>query len=91
MNTTDKITLELPAALAAELAAASQEFLIELLERGLRQSRTERALERYKQGGISFAAAANLAGVPRSEFARQAYARGMEPPVSEQMLAEELQ
>lgn len=88
---TDKIILEVPSALAEELAAASQDFLIELLERGLRESRIERALERYKQGGISFAAAAQLAGVPRSELARQAYARGMEPPYSEQMAAEELQ
>lgn len=88
---TDKITLEVPSALAEELAAASQDFLIELLERGLRESRIERALERYKQGGLSFAAAAQLAGVPRSELARQAYARGMEPPHNEQMVAEELQ
>lgn len=86
-----KITLDVPPPLAEELAAASQDFLIELLERGLRESRIERALERYKQGGISFAAAAQLAGVPRSELARQAYVRGMEPPYSEQMAAEELQ
>lgn len=86
-----RITLDVPPSLAEELAAASQDFLIELLERGLRESRIERALERYRQGGVSFAAAAQLAGISRSEFARQAYARGMEPPYSEQMAAEELQ
>lgn len=84
------ITLEVPPLLAEELASASQEFLVELLERGLRQSRIERALDRYQQGGISFAAAAGLAGISRSDLARQAYARGVEPPYSEQMLAEEL-
>ena len=86
---TGKITLDVPSPLAEELTAASQDFLIELLERGLRESRIERALERYKVGGVSFAAA-QLAGVSRSELARQAYARGMEPPYSEQMTAEEL-
>lgn len=88
---TGKITLEVPASLAEDLADATQDFLVELLERGLRQSRIERALERYKQGGISFAAAAQLAGVSHSELARQAYASGLEPPYSDQMAAEELQ
>ena len=88
---TGKITLDVPPSLAEELAAASQEFLVELLERGLRESRIERALHHYQQGGVSFAAAAQLAGVSRSELSRQAYARGMEPPYSEQMAAEELQ
>lgn len=86
---TGKITLEVPASLAEDLADASQDFLVELLERGLRQSRIERALERYKQGGVSFAAAAQMAGVSRSDFARQAYARGMEPPYTERMADEE--
>lgn len=86
----DKITLDLPSPLAEELAAASQAFLIDLLERGLRETRIERALERYRAGGITFAAAAASAGIPRSDFARHAYARGIEPPYSEQLLAEEV-
>jgi predicted HTH domain antitoxin len=90
MAAMDKITLDLPSPLAEELAAASQAFLIDLLERGLRETRIERALERYTAGGITFAAAATLAGIPRSDFARHAYARGIEPPYSDQLLAAEL-
>ena len=33
----DIITLKLPAPLAQELSSASQQFLVELLERGLRE------------------------------------------------------
>ena len=87
---TEALTLKVPAALAQELESASQEFLIELLERGLHQLKIERALDRYARGGISFGAAAHQAGVPESELARQAYARGMEPPFSAETLEEEL-
>ncbi len=87
---TDALTLTIPAPLAQELESASQEFLVELLERGLRQLKIERALERYARGGISFGAAAHQAGVSQSELARQAYARGMEPPLGAETLAEEL-
>lgn len=84
------ITLRLPATLAEELSTASQEFLVNVLERGLRQIKIEQALKRYSQGDMSFGAAAHLAGVSQSELARQAYARGMEPPFGEQTLTEEL-
>ena len=87
---TESITLKLPAPLAQELSTASQEFLVNILERGLRQLKIERALEQYSQGGVSFGAAAQLAGIPQSELARQAYARGMQPPYSDETLAEEL-
>lgn len=84
------VTLTLPVPLAHELGEATQEFLADLLARGLREVKIERALERYAQGGISFGAAAHQAGVSQSELARHAYARGMEPPFSAQTLAEEL-
>ncbi len=87
---TEALTLKVPTTLAQELESASQEFLIELLERGLRQLKIERALDRYVRGGISFGAAAHQAGVPEPELARHAYARGMEPPFSAETLAEEL-
>ncbi len=87
---TRALTLTVPASLAQELDSASQEFLVEILERGLRELRIERALERYARGGISFGAAARQAGISESELARQAYARGMEPPFSVETLAEEL-
>jgi hypothetical protein len=87
---TETLTLTLPSSLAEELSSATQEFLAELLERGLREMRIERALERYSRGGMSFGAAAHEAGVSQSELARQAYARGMEPPFSSETLAEDL-
>ena len=87
---TEVCTLNIPDSLARELERADQEFLIELLERGLRALKIERALDQYARGGVSFGAAAHQAGVSQSELARQAYARGMEPPISAETLAEEL-
>lgn len=90
MAQSEKLTVEVPAALAEELAAAGQELLTDLLQRGLRDLRIEHALDRYREGGVSFAAAAEQAGVSQPELARQAYVRGMEPPYSATSLAEEL-
>lgn len=87
---TEVCTLNIPDSLARELETANQDFLIELLERGLQALKIERALEQYARGGISFGAAAHQAGVSQSDLARQAYARGMEPPYSEETLAEEI-
>jgi hypothetical protein len=86
----EALTIIFPPALAKELDTTTQEFLIELLERGLRSLKIERVLDRYAQGGMSFGAAAHQAGVSQSELARHAYARGMEPPFSPETLAEEL-
>lgn len=88
--TGETLTLSLPAPLAHELGAATQDFLADLLARGLREVKVERALERYTRGGMSFGAAAQQAGVSQADLARFAYARGMEPPFSAQTLAEEL-
>ena len=87
---TEPLTLTLPDSLARELDSVGEAFLVDLLERGLREFRIEQALNRYGRGGISFGAAARQAGVSRSEFARHACARGMEPPFSAETLAEEL-
>ena len=90
MMSVETITINLPTSLAQELSTVSQEFLLDILERGLRQFKIERALERYSLGDISFGAAAQQAGVSLSELARYAYARGIEPPFSHQTLQEEL-
>jgi predicted HTH domain antitoxin len=87
---TERLTLTLPDSLARELDAVGEGLVIDLLERGLRAFKIEQALDRYARGGISFGAAAHQAGVSRSELARHAYARGMEPPFSAETLAEEL-
>jgi hypothetical protein len=88
--TVETLTLSLPAPLAHELGSATQDFLADLLARGLREVKVERALERYARGGLSFGAAAQQAGVSQTDLSRFAYARGMEPPFSAQTLAEEL-
>jgi len=87
---TETLTLTLPSSLAEELGTATEEFLAELLERGLREMRIDRVLERYARGEMSFGAAAHEVGVAQSELARQAYARGMEPPFSPETLVEDL-
>jgi predicted HTH domain antitoxin len=84
------LTLNLPDALARELRSANQDLVLELLERGLREMKIDRALDLYSRGGLSFGAAAERAGVSRSDLSRHAYARGMEPPFSPETLAEEL-
>jgi hypothetical protein len=84
------LILHLPDALARELESANQGFVVAVLERGLRELRIESALEAYGKGGLSFAAAAGQAGLGQAELARQAYARGLEPPFSADTLAEEL-
>jgi predicted HTH domain antitoxin len=84
------LTLTIPEVLADELKSVSQDYLLELLERGLREVKIDRALELYGRGGMSFGAAAERAGVPASDFARSAYARGLLPPFSSETLREEL-
>lgn len=90
MSEPQKMVIEIPPSLAAELADANQQLVADLLQRGLRDPHIERALERYKQGGISFAAAAEQAGVSQPELARAAYVRNMEPLFDETMVAKEL-
>ena len=87
---TEALTITMPTPLAQELKSASQEFLVQVLERGLRALRIEQALDRYARGDIAFGAVAHQSGVSQSELARHAYARGMEPPFSVETLAEEL-
>lgn len=84
------LTLQLPDVLAEELRTANQDFLLEVLERGLRELRIERALDLYARGGYTFGAAAEHAGISQPELARHAYARGLEPPFSSETLSEEL-
>ena len=86
----EAFTLHIPDGLVQELKSANEDFLVEVLERGLKSVKIDRALEQYARGGMSFGAAAYQASVSQSELARHAYARGMEPPFSDETLAEEL-
>lgn len=86
----ETITLNVPTTLAKELSVVSQTFLLDILERGLRDYKIERALEQYLGGKMSFGAAAQQAGVSQTVLAQCAYAKGMQPPFSSQTVAEEL-
>ena len=86
----EAVTLNIPDRLAQELKSANEDFLIEVLERGLKSMKIDRALEQYARGGMSFGAAAYQAGLSQSKLARHAYACGIEPPCSDDTLAEEL-
>ena len=86
----EELTITIPSELAQELDSTDRELLLEILERGLRELKIERVLDRYARGGMSFGAAAHHAGISQSELARHAYARGMEPPFSAETLAEEV-
>lgn len=88
--TTISLTFDLPSKLAHELESVNRETLSRILQRGLQEWRIERVLDRYRQGGMSFGAAAEQAGVRQDELARHAYARGLEPPSSEASLLEDL-
>jgi len=84
------LTVQLPDWLAKELSDASQEFIAEMFELGLRTCKIERALAPYARGQTKLGAAAHLAGITESVMARYAYARGLEPRFSQDALAEEL-
>ena len=85
-----RLTVQLPDRLAKELSDASQEFITEMIELGLRTRKIEQALAQYARGQMTLGAAAHLAGITESEMARHAYARGLEPRFSDETLAEEL-
>ena len=64
--------------------------LDELLILGLRQVKIHESLLFYSRGLVSFARAAELAGLPQTEMVQQARAFGVKPRWSEQMVQEEL-
>ena len=84
------ISIDVSLELAEMIEGLEQITLSEILERGMRDWKVERALRRYAQEDMSFQAAAQQAGVSLTELALHAYALGLEPPASEQTLAEEL-
>lgn len=84
------LTVPVPDRLAQELTSASQDFIAEMIELGLRTRRIEQALAQYARGHMTLGAAAQLAGVSDGDMARHAYARGLEPRFSADTLTEEL-
>lgn len=84
------LTLTVPDDLAVELREASQDFVAELLSRGLHERRIDRVLANYAGHKISFGAAAQELDMAQDELARIAYARGISPQWSEDTFLEEV-
>ncbi|NTU62331.1 MAG: antitoxin [Chloroflexi bacterium] len=84
-----KMIVEVPDEVVAQLKPY-QDRLPELMLLGLHQVKAQEALLLYNRGLISFARAAELAGLSRSEMIGQARAAGIKPRWSEQMVHEEL-
>ena len=84
-----KMVIELPDDVAKQFDPY-QDRLKELMLLGLRQIKAQEALTFYQQGLVSFARAAELAGLSRSELIQQARALGVKSRWSEQMAQEEL-
>jgi predicted HTH domain antitoxin len=84
-----QIVLELSDDLARQIGGY-QERLQELVLLGLSQLKAQEALTLYTRGIVSFARAAEIAGLSRPEMVRQARALGIRPRWSEQMVEEEL-
>ncbi len=79
-----KIAIELP----REAEGLSEEEIGQLFLIGLREMRTEKALLFLRKGGISVWKAAKIAGLSLREMIEEARKRGVEPPVTDEMVEE---
>jgi predicted HTH domain antitoxin len=79
------ITIRLPDTLVKELPE-EESSLSEILKLGLKQLKIEKAVERYKKGGVSLAKVAELAGISIRVMIPIAYAHGLEPKYDESLV-----
>ena len=84
-----QVVIELPEDLARQVGPY-QGRLQELVLLGLSQLMAQEALTLYTRGIVTFARAAEIAGLSGPEMIRQARAFGIRPRWSEQMVEEEL-
>ena len=84
-----QVVIELPEDLARQVGPY-QGRLQELVLLGLSQLMAQEALTLYTRGIVTFARAAEIAGLSGPEMIRQARAFGIRPRWSEQMIEEEL-
>lgn len=84
-----KATIEIPDEQYAELGKYKDK-ISELLLLGLSQMKIEEAFILYQRNIVSFARAAELAGISQQDMMKQAKARGIEPHWSDKMVKEEL-
>ena len=85
----EKMVIEIPDELVQEFELY-QDRLREVILLGLLQLKVQEALLLYSRGLVSFARAAELAGLSRPEMIRQARAFDVQPRRSERMVQEEL-
>jgi predicted HTH domain antitoxin len=83
------ITLRLPDYLIEELPD-EESSIYEIMKLGLKQLKIEKAIGRYKKGGISLAKTAELAGISIREMIPIAYAHGLEPKYDESLVESEI-
>lgn len=81
----ETITIKLPDYLAQKLPK-EESVIQKVLELGLKQLEIEKAIEKYKKGGISLAKSAELAGVSIREMIPIAYVHGLEPPYDQLLM-----
>lgn len=79
------ITIRLPDYLIEE-SPEEESTIYEILKLGLKQLKIERAIERYKKGGVSLAKVSELAGISIREMIPIAYAHGLEPKYEESLV-----
>ena len=85
----EQVLIELPEDVARQIGPY-RDRLKELALLGLAQVKAQEALAFYTRGLVSFARAAEMAGLSRSEMIRQARALGIRPRIAEHMAEEEL-
>lgn len=81
----ETITIILPDYLVEKLPK-EESVIHRVLELGLKQLEIEKAIERYKKGGISLAKAAELAGISIRAMIPIAYAHGLEPKYDQSII-----
>ena len=80
--------MEMAVELPREAEGLSEEEIGQAVLIGLREMRIERALMLLRKGGISVWKAAEIAELPLREMIEEARTRGVEPRVTDEMLAE---
>jgi predicted HTH domain antitoxin len=85
----ERLIIDIPDDLKGEVEPY-RDRLREALFLGLREMRVQQVLHLYREGVVSFARAAALAGVSRQDLSRHARAAGIQPRWSQEMAAEEL-
>jgi len=78
------VTLRLPDYLT-EALPEGESSIYEILKLGLKQFKIERAIKRYKKGGVSLAKSAEMAGISIREMISIAYAHGLDPKYDESL------